>query len=80
MLGAWRKFPMVSLRERFGKRLRQIRRSRHLTQEEFSELVGISVDFLSLIERGINAPSFETIDKMAERLKMSVASLFTFGN
>jgi transcriptional regulator with XRE-family HTH domain len=69
---------MPSLRERFGSHLRHIRRSRDLTQEEFAELVGISVDFLSLIERGINAPSFETIDQMAERLKMPVLSLFTF--
>ena len=69
---------MVNLRERFGSRLRHIRRSRDLTQEEFAELVGISVDFLSLIERGINAPSFETIDQMAERLEMPVTSLFTF--
>ena len=69
---------MDSLRERFGSRIRSIRRARNLTQEEFAEFVGISVDFLSLIERGINAPSFETIDKMAERLRLSVAALFTF--
>jgi transcriptional regulator with XRE-family HTH domain len=69
---------MVNLRERFGNRIRQIRRARDLTQEEFAELIGISVDFLSLIERGINAPSFETIDQIAERLSMSVTALFTF--
>jgi hypothetical protein len=40
--------------------------------------VGISVDFLSLIERGINAPSFETIEQMARRLKMPVKALFDF--
>jgi transcriptional regulator with XRE-family HTH domain len=78
MVGTWRKFLMVNVRVRFGKRLRQIRRARHLTQEEFSELIGISVDFLSLIERGINAPSFETIDKMAEKLGIPVSALFTF--
>lgn len=71
-------FPMVTLRERFGDRLRHIRRSRDLTQEEFAELIGISVDFLSLIERGINAPSFETIDQMALRLQIPVVELFTF--
>ena len=74
----WRKSSMVNLRFRFGNRLRHIRRSRDLTQEEFAELVGISVDFLSLIERGINAPSFETIDQMAERLELPVTALFTF--
>jgi transcriptional regulator with XRE-family HTH domain len=49
-----------------------------MTQEEFAEMVEISVDFLSLIERGRNAPSFETIERFAKRLRVSVAELFTF--
>ena len=69
---------MGRLREHFGKRLVEIRQHRQLTQEQFAELVGISVDFLSLIERGINAPSFESLERFAERLGVSVASLFAF--
>ena len=69
---------VLNLRERFGHRLRWIRRDRDLTQEEFAELIGISVDFLSLIERGINAPSFETIDQISERLNVPVTDLFSF--
>jgi transcriptional regulator with XRE-family HTH domain len=49
-----------------------------MTQERFAEMLDMSVDFLSLIERGRNAPSFETLDKIAKRLRMSVADLFTF--
>jgi transcriptional regulator with XRE-family HTH domain len=49
-----------------------------MTQEQFSEAISISVDFLSLIERGRNSPSFETLDRMAKRLKLSVADLFKF--
>jgi transcriptional regulator with XRE-family HTH domain len=49
-----------------------------MTQEQFAETLDISVDFLSLIERGRNAPSFETLEKIAKRLKVSVADLFTF--
>lgn len=49
-----------------------------MTQERFAETLDISVDFLSLIERGRNAPSFETLDKMAKRLRISVADLFDF--
>jgi transcriptional regulator with XRE-family HTH domain len=41
-------------------------------------MIGMSVDFLSLIERGRNAPSFEKLQHMATALKMPVASLFTF--
>jgi len=37
------------------------------------------VDFLSLIERGRNAPSFETIERMARRLRVPVMALFDFG-
>lgn len=36
------------------------------------------VDFLSLIERGRNAPSFETLERIARRLKIPVAELFNF--
>lgn len=49
-----------------------------MTQERFAEALDISVDFLSLIERGRNAPSFETLDKIAKRLRMPVAELFHF--
>jgi transcriptional regulator with XRE-family HTH domain len=49
-----------------------------MTQEQFAEALDISVDFLSLIERGKNAPSFETLDKIAKRLRLSIADLFTF--
>jgi transcriptional regulator with XRE-family HTH domain len=49
-----------------------------MTQERFAETLNISVDFLSLVERGISAPSFETLERISKRLKMSVADLFTF--
>lgn len=68
----------LSLRQRFGIRLKAIRLERKLTQEQFAELVGISVDFLSLIERGINAPSFEVLERMGENLKLPVQELFDF--
>jgi transcriptional regulator with XRE-family HTH domain len=69
---------MPTLRKEFGHRLRTIRLERKLSQERFAEFVGISVDFLSLIERGRNAPSFETIEHMARKLKLPVMDLFDF--
>lgn len=41
-------------------------------------MVGMSVDFLSLIERGRNAPPFEKLEFMAKGLGVPVAFLFTF--
>jgi transcriptional regulator with XRE-family HTH domain len=67
-----------TLRKRFGQRILGIRRERGMTQERFAESLDISVDFLSLIERGINAPSFETLEKMGKRLRMEPRELFDF--
>jgi len=69
---------MPTLRKEFGHRLRTIRLERKMSQEKFAEVVGISVDFLSLIERGRNAPSFETIEQIAKKLKVPVMELFDF--
>lgn len=69
---------MATLRKKFGQRLRHIRTQRRMTQERFAEAMDISVDFLSLMERGISAPSFETLDRMSKRLRVSMAQLFTF--
>ncbi len=71
---------MPTLRQKFGQRILGIRRQRGMTQERFAELLDISVDFLSLIERGINAPSFETLEKMGKRLKMEPRDLFDFSD
>jgi transcriptional regulator with XRE-family HTH domain len=67
-----------SLREKFGQRIKAIRLARRLSQEQFAELLAISVDFLSLIERGINAPSFENLDAFSAQLKMPFSVLFDF--
>ena len=78
VLGGCQRPGMPSLRRQFGNRLKAIRTQRKLTQEQFAELIGISVDFLSLIERGINAPSFDVLENMARRLKVTVRELFDF--
>ncbi len=49
-----------------------------MSQEKFAELLDVSVDFLSLIERGRNAPSFETLEKIARRLRVPTSELFAF--
>lgn len=36
----------------FGKRLREYRLARHLTQEQLGELVGVSYQHIGMLERG----------------------------
>lgn len=70
---------MPSLKQQFGRNLRKLRVVRELTQERLAEAAGISVDFLSLIERGRNSPSFETLEALSQALKLCVMDLFDFG-
>lgn len=69
----------MSLRQRFGERIRQLRLERRQTQEEFwCDVLGMTVPFGSFVERGINAPSFETIETICSSLGMTEGELFTF--
>jgi len=70
---------MSDLKTRFGKRLRYLRRQRDMTQEQLAENAEISVDFAGLMERGVNAPSFNTLEKLARALDLEVHDLFDFG-
>ena len=69
---------MATLRKQFGKKLRSIRKRRGMTQQQFAENLDISIDFLSLIERGLNAPSFESIEAFSIILGIPVRDFFDF--
>ena len=43
-----------------------------------AERIATSVHFVSLIERGVNAPSFETIESLAAALRIEIKELFDF--
>jgi XRE family transcriptional regulator, regulator of sulfur utilization len=69
---------LTTLHKQFGERVRQIRDDLDKSQEQFAEMIGMSVDFLSLIERGRNAPSFKKLERMARGLGKPVSFLFAF--
>jgi transcriptional regulator with XRE-family HTH domain len=66
------------LQKKLGQRIASLRKSRKLTQEQLAEAVGCSVEFVSLVERGVNAPSVSGLEKFAKILKVEVRELFTF--
>lgn len=43
-----------------------------------AEALGCSVEFVSLVERGVNAPSVAGLEKYARVLKVEIKELFTF--
>lgn len=69
---------MDSLKSRFGRRLKQLRLYRGLTQEELAEATRLSAESISNLERGKHAPKFETLEVLAQALGVSVKALFEF--
>ena len=66
------------LQKRLGQRIADLRKNRRLTQVQFAKAVGCSVEFISLVERGVNAPSVARLEDFARALKVEVFDLFTF--
>jgi len=69
---------MNKLKIQFGRKLKDIRKQKNLTQEQLAETVGVSAEFISNIERGINAPSFKTLENLSRKLDIPVWKLFKF--
>ncbi|HMW00204.1 MAG TPA: helix-turn-helix transcriptional regulator [Acidobacteriota bacterium] len=66
------------LRKQFGRQLRQIRRVLDITQAQLAERIHTSVEHISNLERGVAAPSFETLEALAEALGVKVKDFFDF--
>ncbi len=71
---------MESLKRRLGKRIASLRQSASLTQEQLAEKAGYSVDFIGLVERGVNAPAVEGLEEFADALGVEVVELFDFND
>lgn len=66
------------LRKRLGQRIFALRKWRGFSQEKLAEASNYSVDFISLVERGINAPTIEGCGRIADALKLELKDLFDF--
>ena len=64
--------------KQFGKKLAFLRKKNRFTQQELAESSDYSVEFISLIERGLNGPTLKGIEKLAEALSIHPKDLFDF--
>ena len=70
--------PMSQLKINFGKRLQALRLDAEMTQEELADEIGVTVESISNIERGIFGPKFDNLEKIADVLNIPVKELFDF--
>lgn len=69
---------MKTLKEAFGFRLKEIRKSKKYSQETLAELIDLSPRQLIRIENGENFPSTETIERIICALDIELDNLFDF--
>ncbi len=66
----------VDVSSRFGRRLRELRQQRKLTQSEMARRFGIDRSFISDVERGRKSISLPMIEVIALGMNLSLAKLF----
>jgi transcriptional regulator with XRE-family HTH domain len=59
-----------------GRKIRQLRKQRHLTQTELSQRVGIQQSDLSRMEKGEYRVSLDTLFRILAEFNVSVAEFF----
>lgn len=61
-----------------GKKLKEIREQKSLSQEEVANMVGISVTYYAGIERGEENPSFAVLGRLCRTLKVKASEILPF--
>lgn len=59
-----------------GERIQSLRQQKGLTQQQFSEMVGISTNYLSDLERGVSSPRMDKLVSIMNALDCSADELF----
>lgn len=65
----------MDLLQRFAANVRRLRARKKLSQKALAERTGVSVSYVSMLERGQRSPPLETIEKLARALGVPPATL-----
>lgn len=65
----------MRLRARVARNLRRLRAERGLTQEDVADRANLNRNYVGMIEREENAPTVDTLEKLAQVLQVEPADL-----
>jgi transcriptional regulator with XRE-family HTH domain len=68
---------MPNLAAKFAVNLKSERLRRKLSQETLASKAGLSVSYISMLERGQRAPPLDTLESLAKALSVSPTSLLS---
>lgn len=67
---------MRPIQVRVGERLTVLREAAHCTQAELARRAGLARSFIAQVERGGQAPSIASLDRIARALHLPITALF----
>lgn len=70
----------VALDLAVGRRVRALRKAKGLSLDRLAEGTGLSIGFLSQMERGLSSPSLRDLAVVAEQLEIGIADFFDAGD
>jgi len=59
-----------------GARISELRKASGMSQAKFADVVGLSAEFVSRLERGLKSPSILTLARIADGLGLELKKLF----
>lgn len=69
---------MMNTKQLLAMRLKELRKSRGLTQEKLAELIGRDTKHISKLEIAGSYPSIETLERIANALSVELKDIFNF--
>ena len=64
------------IEQNFGNRVKELRKSKGLSQEKFALLIGMDRTYYATVEAGKRNISLENIKKIADGFEISISELF----
>lgn len=64
---------------KFGTRIRTLRLSKNLSQEDLAQICNLDRTYISGVERGLRNVSLLNIEKLSIALEFEISELFEFG-
>lgn len=64
--------------KQLGLRIKEIRKSKKITQEKLAEMINVDFGYISKLEVGQNFPSLQTLNRIADALNTDVVEFFKY--
>ena len=62
----------------FGNRIKELRKAKKMTQQQFADLSDLHKNYIGMIERGERNPSLINIQNIATAFEMNISDLMKF--